>query len=113
MDWRLRIKHSHMSMPLEGMFDLKECKIPVRFGNKREVYATKVGKLRGNDISKRWKGALVIEFGEDYHQWLCCKVWAKCATHVTNMENVIVQKARKAGEFEKFYGKTPLFTSNI
>ena len=35
----------HMAMTTDGMFDMKDCKIPVRLGNKIELYATKVGKF--------------------------------------------------------------------
>ena len=44
---------------------------------------------------------------------LRCKLWVKCAAHVTDMENVIVRKTNYSSLFEKFYGKVPHFTSNI
>ena len=46
---------SHMEMTTNRMFDLKECKIPVRFGNKSKLYATKIGKCEGVAMSKSEK----------------------------------------------------------
>ena len=36
---------SHMAMTTDRMFDMKDCKILVRFGNKSELYATKIRKF--------------------------------------------------------------------
>ena len=41
------------------------------------------------------------------------KLWAKCAAHVTDMENVIVRKPNDSSLFEKFCGKAPRFVYNI
>ena len=43
--------------------------------------------------------------------WHC--LWAKCASHVTNMENIIVWKANDKSAYEKFYYKPPRLLSNI
>ena len=43
---------SHMFISLDGMFDMKEYKIPIRFGNKSELYATQEEKMRGIPVSK-------------------------------------------------------------
>ena len=44
---------------------------------------------------------------------LCCKLWAECAVHVTDIENIIVYKINKMSLLKKFYGKAPHFTLNI
>ena len=46
---------SHMATTTNGMFDMKDCQILVRFGNKSELFATKVGKFRGIAVSKNGK----------------------------------------------------------
>ena len=51
---------SHMVMNTNGMFDLKEWKIPVRFGNKSKLYATKIGKFKGVAVSKTGKKTPIL-----------------------------------------------------
>ena len=46
-------------------------------------------------------------------QGLRRELWAKCAAHVTDIKNFIVNKENKMSLFQKFYGKAPRFTSNI
>ena len=41
-----------MASSMTGLYDTKECKIPVRFGNKSELFATRVGKFKGVAILK-------------------------------------------------------------
>ena len=41
-----------MAMTTDRMFDLKDCKILVRFRNKSKLYATKMGKLKFIAVSK-------------------------------------------------------------
>ena len=41
-----------MASSMEGLYNTKEYKIPVWFGNKSKLYTPKVGKFRGVAISK-------------------------------------------------------------
>ena len=44
---------------------------------------------------------------------ICCKLWAEYAAHVTDIENLNVNKSYEMSLFKKLYGKAPRFTSNI
>ena len=44
---------------------------------------------------------------------LRCKLWAKCASHVSDIKNIIVKKADKQSSFEKFYSKTPRYAKSV
>ena len=46
---------SHMTTTPDGMFNMKDCRIPVQFGNKIELFATKTGKFSGFAVSKTGK----------------------------------------------------------
>ena len=50
----------HMASSMEGLYNTKECKIPVQFGNKSKLYPTKVGKCRGVAISKDGKKTPIL-----------------------------------------------------
>ena len=58
-----------------------------------QKFATLYGKVRSTLNSTR------------ITQGLCCKLWAECAAHVTNMENVIVRKANESSLYENSMGK--------
>ena len=51
---------SHMASSMEGLHNIKNYKIPVCFGNKSKLYATKVGKFRGIAISKDGKKTPIL-----------------------------------------------------
>ena len=51
---------SHMASSMKGLYEIKHCKIPVCFGNKSELYATKAGKFRGIAISKNSKKTPIL-----------------------------------------------------
>ena len=65
---------SHMDSIMEGLDDTKDCKIPVCFGNKNKLYATKVGKFRGITISKDGKKTPVLLNDVKYVPGLHCNV---------------------------------------
>ena len=63
-----------MASSMEGLYDIKDCKIPVCFGNKSELYATKVGKFRGMAISKDSKKTPILLNGVKYVPGLHCNL---------------------------------------
>ena len=44
---------------------------------------------------------------------LCCKLWDKCVSHVSDIENIIVKKADEQFAFEKCYGKTLRYAKSV
>ena len=51
---------SHLASSMEELYDIKNYKILVHFGNKSKLYATKVGKFRGIVISKYVKKTPIL-----------------------------------------------------
>ena len=49
-----------MAMTTNGMFDMKDFKILVCFGNKSELYATKIRKFQGVAVSKSGKKTPIL-----------------------------------------------------
>ena len=49
-----------MPMTTNRMFDLKDCKMLVWFGNKSELYATKIGKFKGIAVCKSRKKTPIL-----------------------------------------------------
>ena len=74
---------------------------PQQNGRVERKFATLYGKVRSTLNSAR------ITKG------LRCKLWAECASHVTDIENIIVKKADEKSAFEKFYGTTPRYAKDI
>ena len=74
---------------------------PQQKGHVKLKFATFYGKVRLTlNLARITKG-------------LRCKLWAECATHVMDIENIIVKKANKKSLFEKFYGNVLRITLNI
>ena len=65
---------SHMATTTDGMFDMKDCRIPVRFGNKSELFATKVEKFRGVAVSKNRKKTPILLYDVKYVPGLHCNL---------------------------------------
>ena len=59
---------------MEGLYDIKNCKIPVRFGNKSKLYATKADKFRGIVISKDSKKTPILPNDMKYVPGLHCNL---------------------------------------
>ena len=51
---------SHMYMITGGMFDLKDYKTLLQFGNENKLYATKKGKFKGVAMSKSRKKTPIL-----------------------------------------------------
>ena len=70
-------------------FQYTAASMPQQNGHVEQKFATLYSKVRSSlNLARITKG-------------LCCKLWAKCAAHVTSMENVIVKKANDSSLFEK------------
>ena len=53
---------------------MKDCRIPVCFGNKSELFATKVGKFRGVAVSKNGKKTPILLYDVKYVPGLHCNL---------------------------------------
>ena len=63
-----------MASRMEGLYDIKDYKIHVCFGNKSKLYATKVGKFRDIAISKDGKKTPILLNGVKYVPGLHCNL---------------------------------------
>ena len=63
-----------MASSMEGLYVTKEYKIPVQFGNKRKLNATKFMKFRGFSISKDGKKTPILLNNVKYVPGLHCNL---------------------------------------
>ena len=92
-----------MTITTNKMFDLKNCKISVRFGNKSELYATKIGKFKGVAVSSSRKKTPILMNDAKFVTGLHCNLFsiskAMNVFEISGKDNQLKLKFKRLGYF--------------